>query len=580
MQEYVEWRSVRRYFKRQLAKCVNECKSQATQAKKLVGNIKGSIKKEQPTVDDVQDENDFDYWDTDFEEEEEENDEDEQSFDKTNYQTDISNVKTFPVSESENYKLSGSDENFNSNPSVSEKSADSEQYADHFQNIGTTSSPSTSLSNVSQVSSSPSSKPVDKPSMPKPPSTKLAIKNYPRVNIPRSLPIKRPPSQPPPPPIPQPLSPNTLQEDYEIPINPILLVQTSAASPPSLPSADSSNAVLRKSSNASITSITKKEETIQETYEIVEPPEENYEVVNECQWTGSGLPVSCDKTNRPAVPPRIIGSQTSSPPPLPEKPKKLQESLASSAVASNKDKIGTSERPLLPKKSIDESVQNGLSTANSSILTNLLGGFRDSKRSTSGSAPKGTDKSITEAVIATDSQLSRSSTPDRNAAESSPSSSPRNSTSSLEVRKISQVGFSKASPQPVDDAGLNVANRPLPPVPIQALNGYPWFHNIEREVAEERVSNLSEDGVYVVRPSKRAGLSNPFTLTVSHCGKIFHLNIRHRPDGMFSLGREKPREKAFVSVVDLITFHQKEPILLTLRGETVGKTILCTTIEK
>ncbi|XP_023220182.1 uncharacterized protein LOC111622096 [Centruroides sculpturatus] len=104
----------------QLAKCVNECKSQATQAKKLVGNIKGSIKKEQPTVDDVQDENYFDYWDTDFEEEEEENDEDEQSFDKTNYQTDIS-------------------------------------------------------SNVSQVSSSPTPKPVDKPSMPKPPSTKLAM---------------------------------------------------------------------------------------------------------------------------------------------------------------------------------------------------------------------------------------------------------------------------------------------------------------------------------------------------------------------------------------------------------------------
>lgn len=561
----------------QLAKCVNECKSQATQAKKLIGNVKVSTKKEQP-AEDVQDDNDFDYWDTDFDEEEE-NDEDDQSFNKMNYQMDLTSTKSLPVLDNENYKsLSGSDEAFNNKPVMSEKFVDSEQYADHFQTVGTSVSSNVSLNNIPQVTSS--SKTMDKPTIPKPPATKLAIKNYPRVNIPRSIPIKRPPSQPPPPPIPQPLSPKSLQEDYEVPINPLSLVQPAVVSTStSLQSVDLNNTVntvLRKQSNASSTSVTKIEDTNQETYEIVEPPEENYEIVNEGEWIGRGLPIHCDRTNRPAIPPRIIGSQTTSPPPLPEKPKKLQESQS---ICTNKDKIGTSERPLLPKKSIDESCQNGISASNSnSLLTNLLGGFRDSKRGLSGVVLSKDQDTNTEMPLTTENQSSRTSISEKNG-DISPNTSPRNSTSTLDVRKATPI-LSRTPPQPVDDGGTNVANRPLPPVPIQSLNGFPWFHNIEREIAEEKISNLSEDGVYVVRPSKRAGQINPFTLTVSHGGKIFHLNIRHRPDGMFSLGKEKPREKAFGSVDDLINFHQKEPILLTIRGETAGKTILCSTLEK
>lgn len=52
-----------------------------------------------------------------------------------------------------------------------------------------------------------------------------------------------------------------------------------------------------------------------------------------------------------------------------------------------------------------------------------------------------------------------------------------------------------------------------------------------------------EDGAYLVRESKRAGKSNPYTLTIFHDGRVFHLNIRKRPDGLYALGKEKPREK-------------------------------------
>jgi hypothetical protein len=78
------------------------------------------------------------------------------------------------------------------------------------------------------------------------------------------------------------------------------------------------------------------------------------------------------------------------------------------------------------------------------------------------------------------------------------------------------------------------------------LQDYPWFHSVEREHAEALLMTQDQDGAYLVRESKRAGKSNPFTLTVFHNGRVFHLNIRKRFDGLYALGKEKPREKVYM----------------------------------
>lgn len=75
------------------------------------------------------------------------------------------------------------------------------------------------------------------------------------------------------------------------------------------------------------------------------------------------------------------------------------------------------------------------------------------------------------------------------------------------------------------------------------MQSYPWYHEIERQDAEEVIKSLNESGSFLVRPSKRAGIDNPFSLTILHDEKLFHLNIRHRPDNSFALGKEKKKEK-------------------------------------
>ncbi|CAG2114600.1 unnamed protein product, partial [Medioppia subpectinata] len=107
----------------------------------------------------------------------------------------------------------------------------------------------------------------------------------------------------------------------------------------------------------------------------------------------------------------------------------------------------------------------------------------------------------------------------------------------------------------------------------ESLRDYEWFYTVEREDAEALLLTQEEDGAYLVRESKRAGKSNPYTLTIFHNGRVFHLNIRKRPDGLFALGKEKTREKTFKTVSDLVSYHTSEPILLTTRGTPAGKTL-------
>lgn len=142
---------------------------------------------------------------------------------------------------------------------------------------------------------------------------------------------------------------------------------------------------------------------------------------------------------------------------------------------------------------------------------------------------------------------------------------------------------------PEESSGL--AQRPLPLPPPKKLqvspatsktspetppeqnlvDSFPWFHPVERDVAEQLLKTLGKPGSYLVRESRRAGESNPYTLTIFNGTRMSHLNIRSRSDGTFALGTAKDNEKAFCSVDELISFHQKESILLTSKGQQTGK---------
>jgi hypothetical protein len=104
------------------------------------------------------------------------------------------------------------------------------------------------------------------------------------------------------------------------------------------------------------------------------------------------------------------------------------------------------------------------------------------------------------------------------------------------------------------NANNEMALRPLPPLPLQH---YPWYHDIEREQATVMLSQLGKEGAFLVRKSKRAGDSNPFSLTIFHGGKVFNLNIRRREDRLFALGKQKDKEKVrtFVNLIFYLIFY-------------------------
>lgn len=107
------------------------------------------------------------------------------------------------------------------------------------------------------------------------------------------------------------------------------------------------------------------------------------------------------------------------------------------------------------------------------------------------------------------------------------------------------------------------------------LRSFDWFQELEREEANKGLINYGVEGTFLVRRGKRAGRECPYSLSLFHSRKVFHLNIRRRAeDGLFALGRWKTKEKAFLSVDSLIDFHQKEPILLTSNGHPEGSTLL------
>lgn len=76
----------------------------------------------------------------------------------------------------------------------------------------------------------------------------------------------------------------------------------------------------------------------------------------------------------------------------------------------------------------------------------------------------------------------------------------------------------------------------------EKLNKQVWFHGVERGEAEKMVTNDTISGMYLVRESRRGGLSNPYTLTIFYNDRVYHLNIRKRTDGLFALGSVKANE--------------------------------------
>ncbi|KAF8767576.1 hypothetical protein HNY73_020512 [Argiope bruennichi] len=184
-QEYldVDWTNVKYYLRRQIAKCVQECKSQASNAKRIAKTLKHSQSSHSHTSESngtCDSWDDSDDWGSDFE--------DEESDDEVKIEHSPSEVNNNSI--------------IQSLPGVLEKP-----------------------SNTSPVLTSNSS---EEKSIPKPPDVPViskvvnGVSNYKSNNtnsIPRP-PLKRPPSQPPPPPVTQASSHIEPQEDYEIPIVP------------------------------------------------------------------------------------------------------------------------------------------------------------------------------------------------------------------------------------------------------------------------------------------------------------------------------------------------------------------------
>ncbi|XP_049269857.1 SH2 domain-containing adapter protein D isoform X4 [Rhipicephalus sanguineus] len=117
-------------------------------------------------------------------------------------------------------------------------------------------------------------------------------------------------------------------------------------------------------------------------------------------------------------------------------------------------------------------------------------------------------------------------------------------------------------------------SRPLPPVPrVQQEDpgeDPPWLVRVERAEAERLLSG-ARDGSFVVRPSRGEA---PFALSLRFGGRPFHLRVRRRTDGRLALGSEKPCERSFDSLGQLVEHHCREPILLTSRGCPAGRTTL------
>ncbi|XP_022693650.1 lymphocyte cytosolic protein 2-like isoform X2 [Varroa jacobsoni] len=464
-QEYIEWGTVKRIVKKQIAKAVSECKTRAENAKQLVGDLKtkrlsvghdvrvgAGLGGATGVTGEGDDDGDLSVsdidGDTDFDESYDEDDRESVSF-----RVDMPPEVMPDKAASPDYVC----HNSSSEPKDDASSLGSEA-----------SSYASASSNGLQVVGGSQGK---RPPLPRP-----AIPTKPYALRQRRRSAARPTSPPPPPPIPTqppPAPPSESSVDYEVP-----LCHEAADS-------ETSSSLVHDE---------------QSTYEQIEHREEMYEVVHE---EGLHLPAAPKPPLLPRQNCSVLGSLPAPPRPKAHKPLKGASNCCSTSTG-------------IP------------------------------------SSP---------------------STPSLHRATPAPFVSEKN----------------------YDSVSLSsLINRPLPPVPtgenvyadvdfepneklLHGLSVYPWFHDVEREDVDRILKEVGEQGCFLVRISRRGGPSNPFTLSLLHEGRIFHLNIRKRPDGMFALGSAKPREKTFNTVSELIDYHRQEEILLTSRNQPAGSTRLTET---
>uniref|UniRef100_A0A7N9CKS4 SH2 domain-containing protein n=1 Tax=Macaca fascicularis TaxID=9541 RepID=A0A7N9CKS4_MACFA len=86
-------------------------------------------------------------------------------------------------------------------------------------------------------------------------------------------------------------------------------------------------------------------------------------------------------------------------------------------------------------------------------------------------------------------------------------------------------------------------------------------------VAPVGSASTAEDGAYTVRPSSGPHGSQPFTLAVLLCGRVFNIPIRRLDGGRhYALGREgRNHEELFSSVATMVQHFMRHPLPLVDR---------------
>ncbi|ODM99468.1 B-cell linker protein [Orchesella cincta] len=107
-----------------------------------------------------------------------------------------------------------------------------------------------------------------------------------------------------------------------------------------------------------------------------------------------------------------------------------------------------------------------------------------------------------------------------------------------------------------------------------SLQKFPWFYRVDRSKAELILENYTSDGSFLVRECHHGGANVPFTLTIRFRGRLFHIQIRMRPDSRFALGTLKSNEMHFLSVAEMIDTYKKTPLQLHSNGKFFGETKL------
>ena len=92
---------------------------------------------------------------------------------------------------------------------------------------------------------------------------------------------------------------------------------------------------------------------------------------------------------------------------------------------------------------------------------------------------------------------------------------------------------------------------------LNELGQQSWYvGDVSRASAETTVRSCGHDGAFVVRQSRKGGVSNPLTLTLLYATNVYNLHIRLRDDEKFAIGKEKPGEivSLYVTGVNMLVF--------------------------